>query len=80
MSRTFPSLVNRKLAMDSDRNRAVTKLKMMILVRQNDRKRLQATITFSQSAERRAKAMNDLADILKEIEVAMDELARLEAE
>jgi hypothetical protein len=66
--------------MDGDRNRAVTNLKMMILVRENDRKRLQAIIAFSQSPERRAKAIDDLADILREIEVAMDELARLEAE
>ena len=66
--------------MEFDRNRAITNLKMRILVRENDKKRLQAAIAFSQSPERRAKAIDDLADILKEIAVAMDELARLQAE
>jgi len=66
--------------MEFDRQRAVTNLKMKILVHENDKKRLQAIIAFSQSPERRAKAIDDLADILKEIRVAMDELARLEAE
>jgi len=66
--------------MEFDRNRAVINLKMRILVRENDKKRLQTVIAFSQSPERRAKAIDDLANILKEIAVAKDELARLEAE
>jgi hypothetical protein len=70
----------RKLPMELDRNRAMSSLKMMILVRQNDKKRLQAIIAFSQSPERRAKATCDLADTLEEIAVAVDELARIEAE
>ena len=70
----------RKLAMEFDRNRAITKLKMMILVRKNAKKRPEAVIAFSQSPERKAKAIDDLAGILKEIAGSMDELARLEAE
>ena len=69
----------RKLAMEFDRNRAITKLKMMILVRENDKKRLQAVIAFTQSAERRTEAIGELASILNEIEAATDELARLKA-
>jgi hypothetical protein len=35
--------------MEFDRNRAITKLKMMILVRKNAKKRPEAVIAFSQS-------------------------------
>ena len=66
--------------MESDRNRAIINLKMRILIRENDKKRLQAVIAFSQSPERRGQALADLANVLKEIEVEMDELARLEAD
>ena len=66
--------------MELDRNRAITNLKMRILVRENDKKRLQSIIAFSQSSERKKQALADLADILKEIRAAVDELARLEAE
>jgi hypothetical protein len=53
--------------MELDRNRAITNLKMRILVRENEKKKLQAIIAFSQSPERRKNALDDLADILKEI-------------
>jgi hypothetical protein len=66
--------------MELDRNRAITNLKMRILVRQNEKKKLQSIIAFSQSPERRKKALDDLADILKEIKAGGDELAKLEAE
>ena len=69
-----------KLAMDLDRNRVITNLKMRILVRQNEKKKLQAIIAFSQSPERRKKALDDLADILKETKAVADELAKLESE
>jgi len=66
--------------MELDRNRAITNLKMRILVRENEKKKLQAIIAFSQSPERRKKALDDLADILKEIKAVADELAKLESE
>jgi hypothetical protein len=66
--------------MKSDRNRAILNLKMRILLQENDKKRLQAVIAFSQSPERRRQALVDLADLLQEIRVAADELARLETE
>jgi hypothetical protein len=53
--------------MELDRNRAITNLKMRILVRENEKKKLQAIIAFSQSPKRRKNALDDLADILKEI-------------
>ena len=62
--------------MDSDRHRAILNLKTRILLQENDKKRLQAVIAFSQSPERRGQALADLGDVLKEIEVAMDELAK----
>jgi len=65
--------------MELDRSRAILNLKMRILVRDNDKKRLRATIAFSQSPERRKQALDDLADILKEMNAAADELAILEA-
>jgi hypothetical protein len=68
------------LAVELDRNRAITNLKMRILVRENEKKRLQAIIAFSQSPERRKQALDDLADVLKEIKAVGDELAKLEAE
>jgi hypothetical protein len=68
------------LPMEPDRNRAIADLKMRILVRENDKKRLQAIIAYSQSAERRTQAISDLADTLKEIKAAVDELARHAAE
>ena len=66
--------------MELDRNRAITNLKMRILVRENEKKKLQAIIAFSQSPERRKKALDDLADILKETKAVADELAKLESE
>ena len=66
--------------MELDRNRAITSLKMRILGRENEKKRLQAIIAFSQSPERKTLAINDLADILEEIKAAKDELALLETE
>jgi hypothetical protein len=66
--------------MELDRNRAITNLKMRILVRENEKKKFQAIIAFSQSPERRKQALDDLANILKEIELAADELAKLESE
>jgi hypothetical protein len=66
--------------MELDRNRAITNLKMRILVRENEKKKLQAIIAFSQSPERRKNALDDLADILKEIKAMADELAKLESE
>ena len=66
--------------MELDRGRAILNLKMRILVRDNDKKRPQAIIAFSQSPERRRQALDDLADILKEMNAAADELAILEAE
>ena len=66
--------------MELDRNRAITNLKMRILARQNEKKKLQAIIAFSQSPERRKQALDDLADILEEIKTVADELAKLEAE
>jgi 16S rRNA C1402 (ribose-2'-O) methylase RsmI len=53
---------------------------MRILVRENEKKKLQAIIAFSQSPERRKNALDDLADILKEIKAVADELAKLESE
>ena len=66
--------------MENDRNRAITNLKMRILLHLNDKKKLQAIIAFSQSPERKARALDDLAAILIEIDIAKDELAKLEAE
>jgi hypothetical protein len=66
--------------MELDRSRVITNLKMRILVRQNEKKKLQAIISFSQSPERRKQALDDLADILEEIKTVADELAKLEAE
>ena len=66
--------------MELDRNRAITNLKMRILVRENEKKKLETIIAFSQSPERRKQALDDLADILEEIKRAADELAKLEAE
>jgi hypothetical protein len=68
------------LATELDRNRAITNLKMRMLVRENEKKKFQAIIAFSQFPERRKKALDDLADILKEIKLAADELAKLESE
>ncbi len=65
--------------MEQERNRAITNLKMWILVRENEKKKLQTIIAFSQSPGRRKEAL-DLAIILKEINIAMDELAKLEFE
>ena len=66
--------------MELDRSRAITNLKMRILVRQNEKKQLQAIIAFSQSPERRKRALDDLADILKEIAATVEELSKLESE
>lgn len=66
--------------MELDRSRAITNLKMRILVRQNEKKKLQAIIAFSQSPERRKRALDDLADILKEIAATVEELSKLESE
>jgi hypothetical protein len=66
--------------MEQDRNRAITNVKMRILVGENEKKRLQALIAFSRSPERRKQALEDLGDILKEIRAAADELSKLEAE
>jgi hypothetical protein len=66
--------------MESDRNHAITTLKTRILLRESDKKKLQAVIAYSQSPERRKNALNDLANLLQEIRIATDELARLEAE
>jgi hypothetical protein len=41
--------------MESDRNRALTNLKLMILARENEKKRLQSVIAFSQSPERKGE-------------------------
>jgi hypothetical protein len=67
-------------AMESDRNRAITNLKLRILLRENDKMRLQAVIAIlSIPPERRRQALADLEDLLQEMRVAADELARLEA-
>jgi hypothetical protein len=66
--------------MELDRNRAIANLKMRILVGENEKKKFQAIIAFSQSPERRKQALDDLADILREIKAVADELAKLEAE
>lgn len=66
--------------MELDRNRVITNLKMQILVRESEKKKLQAILAFSQSSERKTRALADLATILKEIDAATNELAKLEAE
>jgi hypothetical protein len=66
--------------MEPDRDHAIAMLKLRILGRESDKKRLQAVIAFSPSHERRTLVLADLADLLEEIRVAAEELARLEAE
>jgi hypothetical protein len=47
--------------MESDRNRAITNLKLRILVHESEMNRLQGIIAFSQYPARKTKATNDLA-------------------
>ena len=66
--------------MKQDRNHAIAKLKIRILIRENEKKELQAIIASSQSSERRKDALDFLATILEEIKLAREELAKLESE
>jgi hypothetical protein len=66
--------------MEPGRDLAITKLKMRILACTNEKKRLQAIIDFSHSAERRAQAHADLATLFKEIGEATDKLKKLDPE
>ena len=68
------------MAMKQDRNHAIAKLKIRILIRENEKKELQAIIASSQSSERRKDALDFLATILEEIKLAREELAKLESE
>ena len=65
--------------MQPDNSRVIMNLKMRILGRENERKRLQGIIGYSQSLDRRMQAVRDLADILEDIRTATDELTGLEA-
>jgi hypothetical protein len=65
--------------MEQDRNRAA-KLKVRILIRENEKRELQATIDSSQSPERKKQALDRVATILEEIKLLKDELAKLESE
>jgi hypothetical protein len=65
--------------MEQDRNRAA-KLKVRILIRENEKRELQATIDSSQSPERKKQALDRVATILEEIKLLKDELAKLEYE
>jgi hypothetical protein len=66
--------------MEPDHSRAIMNLKMRILGRESEKKRLQGIIGYSQAPDRRMQAVRDLADLMEEIRTATDELARLEAE